>query len=240
MVKEDLSDAPCLKWCGTKCIDFCCLGLLGIPIWGIIYLVRGGRAYIGALMIVIPLIFIIIFFAFILRMQRDEQADRRDQQEFGEYKVEVVKTQDASKHISWSERRDARKMRKFDEGVAITYDKLMKRERYAMNRAKIYAAYIEKALEEIIEESEIGEDILLITLASNVRRRAKQIHKEKYPDFDTPDFSNIEERVESRIIENLDLRKLIGHYDAKRKIFTPLTLDLLIERKKLNSAKNNK
>jgi hypothetical protein len=91
---------------------------------------------------------------------------------------------------------------------------------------------------EVIIESEIGKEIALTTLANKVSKKAKQAHKEAFPDFKVPDFSNNEIKIERIIIGELELRNIIGHYDAEKKLFTPLTIEMLIEKEKLNSNVN--
>lgn len=73
MSSDSSSDLSC--GCCTNCVNlFCCL-LIGLPIWGIIYLRDGGTTYIGALFIAIPVIIIAIIGYFIFRSVKKEDTE---------------------------------------------------------------------------------------------------------------------------------------------------------------------
>jgi len=135
-------------------------------------------------------------------------------------------------------RKDAEKMRRFDAGVTKSLEEIRNKENFYSQRFLIFDRCLEVALNEILTEKKFEIEISLNILARKVGKVAAQIHKEAFPDYKVPNFSNIEVALEKMIIEFLDLRKLLGSYDNRKRTFTPLTIEQLIEKEKFNFNDN--
>lgn len=227
------ADCPCFSYYCGRCINLICCVLLALPVWGIAAMVRGGPAYVGVLTIPIPIILIVIIF--VISWRRIKKEDEKEEPEKEEPKVRISYTPQS--FDDFEDRKlteDALQIRELELDLARIAKKSAKDYNYYSNRERIYHDCLEKALLEIIEESEIGKEIKLKSLWKKVYDRAKLIHNALYPDYD-PIFANVEERVEEMIKGNLELRNLIGYYDVEKKTFTPLTIEMLIEKEKSKS-----